>query len=102
MKKIEKSERKLEELQRWLARTKVLKVVFMALIGLRFLPVVADAPAILTILPICLYFAIEETRILLESAIRIRTKNITKMEKGLKKEKSLALVFRRTNQKRKP
>ncbi len=89
--------KRIEELKRWLERVKVLKVVFMALIGIRLIPGFDSFSVLLTVSPIALFLALEETRIRLDSRIRQLQQELSRKEKQLAAEKSKKLRRNRKN-----
>ena len=102
MKKILKLEKKREELTRWLERVKVLKAVFIALVGIRLLPNYSSTSLVVTAAPVFFYLLVEEVRIILESRIRIIQDDISRKERKLEPLKSKQAMKRRKHRAERP
>lgn len=102
MKKILKLEKKREELTRWLERVKVLKAVFIALVGIRLLPNFSSTSLFVTAAPVFFYLLVEEVRIILESRLRIIQDEITRKQTKLDPVRSKRAMEERKHRAERP
>lgn len=83
-KEIERLQKKIEFYRRWVERIKMVKAIFIAIIGIKLLPQVNDPSGVLVSLPILTYVFIEEARVQFESGIRNIANKIKSLELELK------------------
>jgi hypothetical protein len=98
---------RLEVAKRWLERVKVLRYLFVALIGVKLYPLVSGESVLIALCPIYIYYLLEEARITLESSIRNMERKISEMERKRKEENTrskdkekLLSTFKRSQRRR--